>query len=124
MSTLAEEIAEDWKDFDGLEVATLQRQTADGLDEIDLSYVDDDGETQGAALRRQVSRRDQMALGAVSLTGEEVIWELPVSIVGSGVAVREGNKIVDSDDEKWTIQKVQLATLRTRWRCLCVKQET
>ena len=124
MSTLAEEIAEDWKDFDGLEVATLQRQTGDGLDEIALSYVDDDGATQGAALRRQVSRRDQMALGAVSLTGEEVIWELPVSVVGSSVAVREGNKIVDSSGEKWAIQKVQLATLKTRWRCLCVKQET
>lgn len=117
--TLAEEIADDWKDCDGLEVVTLKRARADGGDELEISYVDDDGETQGAALRRQTSRREQMALaGSVSLEDDLVTFELPVSIVGS-LGVRQRDIIVDADGRVWRVVKCDLASLKTRWRCIC-----
>lgn len=123
MTTLAQDITDDYRDFDGLETVTLHRQSAGGLEQVAISYTDDDGATQGGALRRQASYRDQMAANAIGLTSVEVVWELPATLVGSS-GVRQGNIIVDSSDVYWHVNIAQLATLGTRWRCLTTRQET
>ena len=123
MSTVSDEIGDDWKEFDGLEVVTLHRQSSQGLEQIAISYEDADGVTQGGALRRQATHKDAIALGLAGLTGAEVIFELPVSLVGSS-GVRQGNLIVDEDNVTWSVNVAQLATMKTRWRCLVTRQET
>lgn len=122
MATLAAEIADDWKDFDGLETVTLRQVRPDGAAEVSLSYEDDDGETQPAALRREITRRESLALGGVGLESETAAWELPVSVVGSG-GVKIGDTLTDADGVVWRVQMVNHSTLKTRWRAVCTKQE-
>lgn len=123
MSTLAEEIADDWKDFDGLEVVTLLQVRGDGRKSVPMSYVNANGDTQGAALRRGLNRRDMVALaGAVTLTGDETVFELPASLVGAN-GVRQRDVITDADDMKFRVIRSDLVTLKTRWRCVCQLQE-
>lgn len=122
MSTLAEDIADDYRDFDGLETVTLRQIRPGGANPVPITYTDDDDATQPAALRRQLSKRDLMVLGAAAIPGEATIWELPVSVVGSA-GVENGDTITDSDGKIWKIRSCDKATLGTRWRCLCVKQE-
>lgn len=120
MTTAAEEIADDWQDFDGLETVTLRQIRPDGTNPVSMTYTDGDGETQPAALRRQVTQREFMALGGLAISGKLVAFELPASVVGTDGVV-QGDQIIDEENVIWQVQQADKATLGTRWRCLCTR---
>ncbi len=76
------------------------------------------------ALRRELSKREQESLGGL-LNNRSVVWEIPVEQLGDSVEIQEGDVILELEPDaplRWTVVSTQLATLKTRWRCICNKQ--
>jgi uncharacterized protein YerC len=76
------------------------------------------------ALRRSLSKREQESLGGL-LTNSSVVWEIPVAEFGDAYDIQEGDFIYELDPDRpltWSVVSASLATLRTRWRCVCNKQ--
>ncbi len=110
--SLSTDIANDYLIFDG--------QTTD----VTLHQVRSDGQftaTVSNATESPLTRR-QVASMQGGLTGKERNWSLNTTQVGSrGVEV--GDKIVTADDDWWNVVQASLATLETRWSCICQLQE-
>ena len=90
---------------DGAEAVTLQRRgSAPGSPGTDVAH----------ALRRAVTTREAAESNGY-YTASDVTWHLPTEELGD--APELGDVITDGDGRHWTVLEVQLATLRTRWRC-------
>lgn len=110
--TLAADIANDYLIFDGnTSDITLHQIRPDGRYTVSVSNVVDSPLT-----------RRQMAAMQGGLTGKERHFSLNASQVGSqGVEV--GDKIEVSSGNVWIVIQSGLATLDSRWTCICHQQE-
>lgn len=107
--TLATDIANDCDEFDGIETVTLRQIRPGGSNAVSVASV-----TSGPLTRRQM-----LALGgSVDLDGDAKNFSLNVTDVGSD-GVKRGDQIVKSDNTVWTVIDTELATLGTRWKCVC-----
>jgi len=90
---------------------------ADGLQSVTItrpgsSMVD----TLTSALCRVVSTAEADASGG-KCTASDVAWHLPASELSG--SPQPGDVIVDGHGQRWTVLVVELATLDSRWRCIC-----
>ena len=87
------------------------------------------------ALRRSIDHR-QSSFAGVAIQGDEIVWNLPDTLLQLGRPIREpareiriGDKIVETtlarfdptkpDQKRWVVLSVQKLTYGSRWRCVC-----
>lgn len=101
--SLATDIADDYLFFDGVETVTFA------------------GVTTVKALREPLSRSEVAFGPQIGISPSDVAINLWVSTMG-GNTPQPGDTITDASSNVYQILSCQLATLQTRWRCLCKKQ--
>lgn len=116
---LADEIARDWEDIDGVEDVTITPlNDATTIDPV----------TTVKALQRQVSRVDiQLFGGVIGLEPEDTVFHVwKYRAEGSDDLVtaltrkpRNGDTITQSDGSRWTIIGGQYSPQTSRWRFIC-----
>lgn len=116
---LADDIADDFEDFDGNDEVVLTIIRAGGSEDITVTSANSGPKSRagGAALQG-------------GLVGRQRSWSLPVvevvNAAGEQVAVEVGDKLTigeGEDEEVWQVDSVDLLTLNTRWLCQCSLQE-
>jgi head-tail adaptor len=99
-----------------LDVQTDFSAVADGLEAVTLERADGAGSVAiSAALRRAITTREA-AISDGKYTTTDVRWHLPAA--GLAAAPGLGDRIVDGNDETWTILETQLATCGSRFVCI------
>jgi hypothetical protein len=106
--TLATDLAADGLLFDGAETVTLRQIRPAGRQDIVIPQ----------ALAGPLDRRDERSLGLVEITGDELVFHLPAAAIATGGVVI-GDQILRADGSLWEVRSVSLATLKTRYRCVC-----
>ena len=106
--TLADDIAGDMADFDGLETVSLYDVSANTTD------------ASVSALRRAVNYSPTQAGGSFGVNPTKTVFHIQTST--TAIIPAEGDTITDSASTVWTIDSVDKATLGTRWRCPCTEQ--
>lgn len=104
----ADDIAGDYVIFDGGESVTLRQVRSTGGTNVSITN----------AINQPMTRRLLAALGNVNLDGQERVWSLNDTQVGS-VGVAPGDKITDASSNLWEIIYVSRETLGERWDCVC-----
>lgn len=117
-NTLQLDIENDFQVFDNLETVTYYRRTSNsGFD---------GGTLVTGALRHFSQRTERQGKG--SNVRNELAWELPVVQVGSlviGPQAQEGkvnDVIQDAAGRRWSVLRVELATLQTRYHVTTVQE--
>lgn len=103
-----------WQQFDGIEEVTFTPRQRTGA--VAATGV--------KALRRTLDKNDLAfgSAGGVDLGPEDMIWHLwDVSL--TGLKPQSQDFITDSDGVVYKILSASQQTLKTRWRCLCRKQD-
>lgn len=106
--TLADDIAGDLADFDGVETVSLYSAAGNTTD----SAV--------TALRHAIQYRDLQLGAPVGVEPTDTAFNLQASTVTT--APKQGDTITDSSNTVWTVLNVQKVTLGTRYRCACREQ--
>ena len=103
-------IASDYTIWDGGETVELRQIRADGNTSVTVSN----------AINSPL-QKVRATFSGVELTGEERVWSLNATQIGSvGVALQD--LIIDSSDNRWRVISADLRSMDTRWFCLCRKQ--
>lgn len=106
--TLAEDIANDCDDFDGIETVTLRQIRPGGANSVSVASV----------TSNPLTRRQMLALGgAIDLDSDAKNFSLNVTDVGSD-GVKRGDQLILSDNTVWSVIECSLATLSTRWKVI------
>lgn len=104
----AADIAGDYTIFDGGETVTLRQIRSTGGTNVSITN----------AVNQPLSRRLLQVLSGVGLDGQERVWSLNNTQVGSAGVV-SGDKITDASSNLWAVLYVTRETLGTRWDCVC-----
>jgi hypothetical protein len=73
------------------------------------------------ALRQSATLREARTAG-ITLSGQELLWNLPVALLGS-VEPQAGDAIVDSAGITWAVTgPVQKLGRGSRWKLLCIRE--
>lgn len=116
--SLAEEIKNDWQEFDGVEDVTI------------MAYGGDAQAIRNCkALKRKLSFTD-IALGAgLALTNNSRVWEVwRASMVGENddfagsYEIQSRDYLIQADGTSWTVASADVCTLDTRCRLICTRQ--
>ncbi len=99
--------------IDGLETITLVRRGSSGTTVV--THALRRAATTGEPTLHNRYNTRKAVPGGGRHTASEVTWHLPTEQLGD--SPRLGDAIIDGDGRRWTILDVQLATLRSRWRC-------
>jgi hypothetical protein len=99
---------------DGLETVTLRRRGSSVATVITHALRRAVTTREATVLNRYNTRKREVPTGG-RYTNSDAAWHLPTQQLGD--RPRLGDLIVDGQGQRWTILDVQLATLRTRWRC-------
>jgi hypothetical protein len=112
--SLRDDVADDWEDFDGEESSvTLHQVRPDGLQKVSITN----------AINGPLSRADVGALGS-GFTGKARTWSINATEVGDeGVEIRDKIVAAGDDPDVWIVLQADLATMDSRWRCVCQLQE-
>lgn len=118
------DLSTDYLAFDGMEAVTV---TNPGVRSVDAHGIASETGTTSAvvtnALRRarvddpERAGRQRLSIYGGEISVKETFWELPV--VELPFEPIEGCVIEQADGQKWEGLRVNLATLKTRWRVHC-----
>lgn len=92
----------------------------DGSETVSVTLLRPEGRTSitvAAALRRSLAR-ELTAFDGVTLRGDETVWHIPQSALGTAIELQPGDTIAVGS-EVWSIIRAQLETFGSRWRCTC-----
>ena len=98
-------------------VTLLRRGSTPGTPGVVIAHALRGAATQREAVLRNPNNMWRQIHSDGRLTAGAVMWHLPTEELGD--SPRLGDVVLDGDGHRWTVLLVQLATLRTRWRCLC-----
>lgn len=73
------------------------------------------------ALRRSLDQRDLVA-NELSAAVVACVFNIPAIQLPSKLELKR-NDFIEANDGNWTILSASLLTFKTRWRCVCVRQE-
>lgn len=110
------------------QTVSVELRHSDNADEYVLAEI-------VGAMRRAPSHR-ATSFGGVMLSGDEVVWHVPVSLLNAELPIgqedyqiRHGDRIIEAarvdvdndrkDQIRWVVLSASLVTLGSRWRCLC-----
>lgn len=114
--TLADEIANDYEEIDGVETVTL---TPKNRSVQPLTNV--------KALQRQLTRADVQLIGdALAIGSEWAAWNvwnsrgaLSAVLSNQGAEPRLGDWLISASGVAWVIKNIVYSPLTTRWRLIC-----
>lgn len=106
----ADDIADDYLMFDGLEAVTLKSSFRSGAP-VSVSVA--------SALRRYLTKEDRRNTGGV-YRGDDLKWLIPQTLLAdAGYAPKPGDRVVDSAGDEWTVLNAEKRTLGTMWWLVC-----
>lgn len=106
------DLADDYLILDGLEPVTVRTFSARSLNDAGTISATSTDVAVASALRRQMDLREIDQSGGKLRLGD-IVWEVPVTLHPN--QINEGDLVI-AGTETWAVMRVDLATLRTRWR--------
>jgi len=106
------DVSTDHEIFDNTEAVTVTLERSGGPEQIENVTV----------LRRALNRQEVLAAGGF-LTGDETVFNIPSTELGTGKTIREGDRVT-AGDEDWRVKAAGLLTFKSRWRAVCTLERS